>query len=260
MEGFYVLYDMELTQSRAKARACGVCMSKKNVEELLAQSASTDVQVLLTAKEHAKRAALDNPSQANLAALERASKMLESAMETVKSLKTAKDVLNYIQEQGRKVGQTKLYDDMNAGRLRKQKDGSFKLRDVNRYMQSLPMLGTSDAVADKAADRQKRKEEAEIRRIQAVADKEEFNLAVAKGKFIPKEQVYLELAARAVTLAASLKTAFEANATDMVYMVDGNPKKVAAFVEHLERTLDEALNEYSREMDIEVTFEVEQEQ
>ena len=33
-----------------------------DVEELLARSASTDIQVLLTAKESAKRAALDDPS------------------------------------------------------------------------------------------------------------------------------------------------------------------------------------------------------
>ena len=56
-----------------------------DVEELLARSASTDIQVLLTAKESAKRAALDEPSQANLAALDRASKMLESAMEATKN-------------------------------------------------------------------------------------------------------------------------------------------------------------------------------
>lgn len=51
-----------------------------DVEELLARSASTDIQVLLTAKENAKRAALDDPSQATLAALDRASKMLELSL------------------------------------------------------------------------------------------------------------------------------------------------------------------------------------
>ena len=62
-------------------------MPEKNVEELLARSASTDVQVLLTAKENAKRAALDDPSQANLAALDRASRMLESAMQATTNLR-----------------------------------------------------------------------------------------------------------------------------------------------------------------------------
>lgn len=230
-------------------------MPDKNVEELLARSASTDVRVLLTAKENAKRAALDDPSQANLAALDRASRMLESAMQATTNLRDWRAVLAYVDENGRKLGKTKLFDDIKKGRLKKQPDGTFKQRDVDRYMASLPMAGTPDAVAEKAADRQRRKEEEEIRRIRAVADKEEFDLQVKKGRYILKNLVHLELAARAVTLASGLKTAFEAQHLDLVATVDGNPKKGAALVEKLETMLDEALNEYSREIEFEVIFE-----
>ncbi len=233
-------------------------MPEKNVEELLAKSASTDVQVLLTAKENAKRAALDDPSQANLAALDRASRMLESAMQATTNLKDYRAVLTYTEENGRKLGKTKMFEDIKKGRLKKQPDGTFRQRDVDRYMASLPMAGTPDAVAEKAADRQRRKEEADIRKAEAAAEREEFDLAVKKGKFVPREQVHLELAARAVTLASGLKTAFEAQHLDLVALVDGNPKKGAALVERLEALLDEALNEYSREMEFEVTFEAEQ--
>lgn len=229
-------------------------MPEKNVEELLAKSASTDVQVLLTAKENAKRAALDDPSQANLAALDRASRMLESAMQATTNLKDYRAILTYTEENGRKLKKTKLFDDIRKGRLKKQPDGTFKQRDVDRYMASLPMAGTPDIVAEKAADRQRRKEEADIRKAEAAAEREEFDLAVKKGKFVPREQVHLELAARAVTLASGLKTTFEAQHLDLVALVDGNPKKGAALMERLEAMLDEALNEYSREMEFEVTF------
>ncbi len=233
-------------------------MPEKNVEELLAKSASTDVQVLLTAKENAKRAALEDPSQTNLAALDRASRMLESAMQATTNLKDYRAVLTYTEENGRKLGKTKMFEDIKKGRLKKQPDGTFRQRDVDRYMASLPMAGTPDAVAEKAADRQRRKEEADIRKAEAAAEREEFDLAVKKGKFVPREQVHLELAARAVTLASGLKTAFEAQHLDLVALVDGNPRKGAALVERLEAMLDEALNEYSREMEFEVTFEAEQ--
>lgn len=232
-------------------------MPEKNVEELLAKSASTDVQVLLTAKENAKRAALDDPSQANLAALDRASRMLESAMQATTNLKDWRAVLAYVSENGRKLGKTKLYNDIGLGRLKKQSDGTFKQRDVDRYMASLPMAGTPDAVAEKAADRQRRKEEADIRKAVAAAEREEFDLAVKKGKFVPREQVHLELAARAVALASTLKTNFEARNLDFVAAVEGNPKKAASLVERLEVVLDEALNEYSRELEFEVTFAAE---
>ena len=233
-------------------------MPEKNVEELLAKSASTDVQVLLTAKENAKRAALDDPSQANLAALDRASRMLESAMQATTNLKDYRAILTYTEENGRTLKKTNLFDDIRKGRLKKQPDGTFKQRDVDRYMASLPMAGTPDIVAEKAADRQRRKEEADIRKAEAAAEREEFDLAVKKGKFVPREQVHLELAARAVTLASGLKTTFEAQHLDLVALVDGNPKKGAALMERLEAMLDEALNEYSREMEFEVTFEAEQ--
>lgn len=168
--------------------------------------------------------------------------------------KNTRAVLAYAGECGRKLGRTKLFDDIKIGRLKKQPDGAFKLRDVDRYLATLPMAGTPDTVAERAADRQRRKEEAEIRRIEAVAKKEEFALAVAQGKFVPKERVHLELAGRAATLASGLKTAIEARNLDLIALVEGNPKKSAAFVEMLESFLDEAMSEYSREMEIEVSF------
>ena len=91
----------------------------------------------------------------------------------------------------------------------------------------------------------------------AAAEREELDLAVKKGKFVPKEQVHLELAARAVALASNVKTAFEARNLDLVATVDGNPRKGAALIEALEGIFDEAFNEYSREMEFEVTFTAE---
>lgn len=229
-------------------------MPEKNVEELLAKSASTDVQVLLTAKENAKRAALEDPSQTNLAALDRASRMLESAMQATTNLKDYRAVLTYTEENGRKLGKTKMFEDIKKGRLKKQPDGTFKQRDVDRYMASLPMAGTPDIVAEKAADRQRRKEEADIRKAEADAEARTFDLAVKKGRYVLKDQVHLELAARAGTLSSGLKTAFEAQGLDIVSLVEGNPKKCTTLIERLESILDEALNEYSREMEFEVTF------
>ena len=180
--------------------------------------------------------------------------MLEKAVDAKTNFRTWRDVLAYLKDAGRKVGQTKLFDDINKGRLRRQTDGSFKLRDVDRYAASLKMAGTSDSVAAQAADRQRRREEADIRRTEAAARREEFRLNVEMGKFVPREQVHLDLAARAVTLASGLKTAFEAQALELVEVAGGNPHKAATLVERLEALLDEALNEYSREMVFEVTF------
>lgn len=231
-------------------------MSQQTIESVLEQSSKTDVQVLLSAKEQAKRMALENPSAQNLASLEKATKMLESALAAQKNSKDWREALAYItQDLGRKLGKTKLFDDIKKGLLKKQGDGSFRIKDVERYAASLPMAATPDVLAEKASERQRRKEEEEIRRISAIADKEEFLLAVRKGQFIPREQVHLELAARAVTLSSGLKTTLEARGLDIIETVGGNPKKARDLFAFLEGVLDETLNEYSRPLEFDVVFE-----
>lgn len=176
----------------------------------------------------------------------------------MKNLKNTADVLKYIEEQNRKVKKTKLYEDINKGLLKKQADGTFKLRDVDRYLVSLPVLGTTDSVAEKASERQRRKEEQEIRRITAIANKEEFDLAVKQGKFIAKEKVYQELAARAVTLGIQIKTAFEVSAVELVELVEGNPKKTNSLKQKMTEIFENALSEYAKEMYIEIVIENEE--
>ena len=40
----------------------------------------------------------------------------------------------------------------------------------------------------------------------------------------------------------------------MIALVEGNPKKSGPFVEHIEQVIDEAMNEYAKPIEIEVTF------
>ncbi len=162
--------------------------------------------------------------------------------------------LAQISESGRKLGKSKLFEDIKRGRLRRQADGTFHLRDLERYMASLPMQGTPDGITERAQDRQRRKEEAEIRKLEAAAKREEFDLLVKMGRYVPREQVHLELAARAVILSLALKTALEARILDIISAIDGNPKKSLPLMELLESIMDEAFNDYSREMEFELQF------
>ncbi|MDL2268859.1 hypothetical protein LJC71_04885 [Desulfosarcina sp. OttesenSCG-928-A07] len=220
----------------------------------LAKSASTDIGVLLKAKEDAKRRLLEDPSQRNLSAFEKASKMLDKAKDPQISLRDANAVLEYIESVGRKLRKTKLYDDIGRGRLRRRSDGSFNPSDVDRYAATLPTLGTPDKLARDAESRMRRRENAEIRRIENAADKEQFQLDVLRKKYIDRDQVYLELASRAVTLAAGLKTAFEAAAIDIINEVKGSQKKAANLIRMVEGIIDTEMNEYATTDEFEVMF------
>lgn len=222
---------------------------------LVEMSRKNDIPALLNAKNRAQQDVYAEPSKENLAILERATAMLEKAMDAGQNCKTWKEALKYLEEDcGRKIGKTKLFEDIKAGRLRKQPDGSFKRRDLDRYAASLPTAGTPDRVATDAARRQREKEEQEIRRIRVAADKEEFSLKIRQGQYIARDAVYLELAARAVALSSSLKTAFEAQSLDVIALVEGNPKKSGPFAERIDQIVDEAMSEYAKPVDIEVTF------
>lgn len=247
---------------------------KKDLKELVEQSASTDVQVLLTTKEQLKREMLADPANPSLsAAFERVCKTLDAAMQKQKEKEKAQEeeaqkqeeekkvfadipeVLAYIKSQGRKVGRSKLYSDVKKHRyLPEQMDGTIRLSDVKAYMTKLPLTGTPPALAEKVADRQARKEEEEIRRIRAVADREEFNLSVLKGKFIAKDLLYLELAGRAVALRDGLKNAAESHASELVELAGGDAKRTAAFLEGLGRIFDECIGDYARPLSIEVSI------
>ncbi len=227
---------------------------QKELAELLERSKGSDIKVLLAAKEKAKAKAAMDPSPSNMNALDRASRMLDSAMQEETKLKDYQAVLRYVAENGRKLGQSKLYADVGKGRLKKQVDGSFRVKDVDAYMKTLAFAGTPDQVADKVADRMKRKEEADIRRAEAAARREEFNLEVAMGRYIRREEVYVELAGRAVALRDALKNGTEACALELVELVEGKPELSSGLLNRLGRLFDESLGEYARPLTLEVEF------
>ena len=115
----------------------------EKLRSLVEVSRKNDIPALLNAKNRAQQDVYSDPSKENLAVLERATAMLEKAMDAGQNCKNWKEALTYLQEDcGRKIGQTKLFADIKAGRLRKQPDGTFKRRDLDRYAASLP---TADA-------------------------------------------------------------------------------------------------------------------
>ncbi len=229
------------------------------IEELLQRSKGTDIPVLLQAKELAKQEVRRKASDSNLAALQRATAMLEraeNAMESdkqeAKIFKNVGAVLRYLQEEkGRQIEKSKLYADIKKGLLRKE-DKVYRQIDVDRYAGGLPLTTTPDGRANDAEERMRRKDEAEIRIKEAQAVREEKKNLVIDGQYISKEQVYQEFAARAVALNAGLKSEFRAGALDMILAVGGDQQKTELLVREAEKLIDAACNEYARELQFEV--------
>jgi hypothetical protein len=231
------------------------------LEQLLDRSKSTDIPVLLQAKETAKQLVRREPSSANVAALHRVTAMLENAERAMDTdddfpdlFRSVGEVLRYLQdEKGRQIQRTKLYDDIKKGLLRKEKR-RYRRVDVDRYAASLPLATTPDGREAEAAERLRRSEEAEIRIREARAVREERKNSILEGKYVPREEVDQELAARAATLNMGLKSKMEAVALDLVAAVGGKPKRARTLVQELEKIIDAACNEYAQPIEFEVTI------
>lgn len=230
------------------------------IEELLAKSRRTDIPALLQAKEKAKQILRTDPAVAPL--LARLDSMLEKAEEkamatnggTPDVFKNTGEVLRYLQEEsGRQIEKTKLYEDIRKGLLRKA-DKKFRKVDVDKYAASLPRSTTPDGRVADAEARQARKEEAEIRIKEAQADREEKKNAIMDGKYVLREDVDQELAAKAVALNMGLKSKIEANALAIVTRVGGKPKRARTLVQSLEELVDAACNEFAQPLELEVTL------
>lgn len=228
---------------------------EQQFEEILEKSRDADQKVLIAAKTQAQRAVAAKPTEANLRTLARANKMLDAAMQGKKetTLADVEAVLAFVADAGRKLGKSKLYKDVSGGRLRRQPDGSFLVKHVEKYMLSLPMAGNTQEFVDETEKRQRRKEEAMVRRAEADAEAAEFKLNQLKGLYAPRDEVLVELAGRAVALREGLKSAFESAMPELVDAVSGDALKVPALRALIEGTIDRSIGEYAKPL----TFEVE---
>ncbi|GFM33304.1 hypothetical protein [Desulfovibrio subterraneus] len=232
-------------------------MDEMKLDELLARSASSDVASLLKAKEEAKRLMRDDPSPQAIAAFERASRLLEARMPSNKNgeitFSSTAQVIEHLTSQQRKIAKSKLYADIKSGRLRKRENG-FVQSDVDAYARTLPFITTPDKQANSAEDLARRKQEAEIKRIEEQAKREQIKRLREEGKLIPREDVEMELSTRGVALETGLKSAIEVQVLELINVVEGNPNHSHTLINMLESIIDTALHEYSREMEIEVEF------
>lgn len=172
---------------------------------------------------------------------------LEEKSETrPKSFKSKKEVLSYLHEIGKKIQKSKLYEDIKAGFLRTQKDGTFRRRDVDVYSATLPAVALPEKTHDHILDLSQKELEEKIAKTRAQRLAIELDLQIKEGKYVLRDDVYLELASRAAALDMSLKSVFRLYAPDYIRLVGGDVTKSEELCAEFEKNLNTALTEYSK--------------
>jgi hypothetical protein len=219
----------------------------QELESLLERSSGTDVPVLLRAKEEAKRLVKADPSATNLSALDRASRMLKEAMgnQNNNQFTDIKSVLSYLQET-RQIKQAKLYKDVRAGFLRRQKDGTFRRSDVDRYAASLKAVALPERQTDDLSALAKQEQEERVLSLQEKRRSIVFDREVKQGRYVLRDEIALELAGRAMALSVGLRSALQVAAPELIQAAGGDKNRADDLMREIEKHLDEALNEFSR--------------
>jgi len=221
-------------------------MDDKELRRLIEADRSTDLQLLLNAKNEAKRRLMDEPSAANLSAFEKASAMLEKASagdEQGRLFKNRAEALRHLQAKGYKVKKSKFYKDVKSGLCHINPDGQISEGALSRYIQH-PGAGLiqSDAVEDMDADLKemlRKKEQLAVRNLELKNRKEVFAYEKETGQYVRRDDVDLELVSRAVALRSFMRHRFTTNATE------DSTRDPGALLRHLQADFDEGLTAFA---------------
>jgi len=136
------------------------------------------------------------------------------------------EVLDYLKGEGWKTSKTALYEHKRKGLIRPDRDGGrYSLRAVQRYAYDHLVLEKTH-VRKQEDDLRRRRIKAEIAKIEEQAKRERLRREIEEGKYVPREDFELELAARAAVLDTMRRTNIRTRAAERVALVGGDPARI----------------------------------
>lgn len=170
------------------------------------------------------------------------------------SFKNTKEVLAYLEGEGWKVSQPTLYRHVKDAKLQGEQDGTFTLKAVQKYARThLQLVSTRQKVADD--DLQRKKLQLDIDLQEEKLKREKLKRETEEGGLIPREDVDLELASRAVVQDHEWTRAIQSRAGEIIALVEGSADRSSDLVRFLLEIKDEIMNEFASTRDWHVLFQ-----
>jgi hypothetical protein len=170
-----------------------------------------------------------------------------------REFKNLLEVSEHLEKEGWKVSRSTLYKHAKDGRLHPDANGVFPAKAVEKYaIQWLHRKSDSEKVrAEKLAEEERREK---IKYQAALRKQMELKLAILEGKYIQKDQLYLELAARAAVLDTGIKALVQLRADHWLATAQGNQGAIAEFMRALLADFDDLVNSFSTTKQFQVMF------
>jgi hypothetical protein len=232
-----------------------------DIQNLIDKSSGTDISALLSAKEMAKRRMLEDPSGANITGYDRASAMLDRALEkqrmaeavpesapAVESVRFRRlsEVVKWLKDEGYKIKKSKVYMDAKAGYLSVAEDGGYSQEAVLAYVHTQSLEKISDSKAGKLDALSERRLEKEVEKLTVQVEKLTWDMERDQGKYLPKDEVRTELALKISAFEAGFKHISVTRASDWVAAVGGRQEKQQVLIDMIHSAIDTLLGEFAQ--------------
>lgn len=181
----------------------------------------------------------------------------ESALgETDDTFASRLDAWRYLQDSGWQIGRSQFYAHCKEGRLRREKSGVYTQAAVDKYARLHCRLAeTGEKVNDRLSRMAEEKAETELSREKLRLDREQHELSVRKGEYVPRDEVELMIIGRAVALMAHLKHLVQMRSPEWIELVDGRQDRGAELIGAILTGIEAHLATFARDVEFEVIME-----
>ena len=176
------------------------------------------------------------------------------------AFKNILEVVKYLQGLERyKVSQAAVYRHRDHGKLRPQPDGSFLVKDVDRYAGTflklkdgsggLKLRQAAPAIADDKAA-------AEARKVSAQAEHWEIKTKILRGEYVERSVLEAALARRAAIFKSDIENFIRANSAEFIKLVSGDDLKAPDAIEFWLEASEKWLARYAEDVKHELPITV----
>lgn len=151
----------------------------------------------------------------------------------------------WLEKQGYKVTLKTLYNHRNKKKwLVPDENGNYTLEQVKKYADKR-LSYKSAVISKKREEKISEKEKEDLRLTKAKADAEEFKLSKEKKENIPRAEVDMEAAAKAIALYSEIKGEHEVHINEIIEVAGGEEKNAVAVLGLLIDIINRAMNNYA---------------
>ena len=217
----------------------------------------TDIEVLIEAKETARQRVVDDPSDKNLAAYERALKLVDGRQGNGDPEEPAfanrQEALKQLERLGYKIKKSKLYKDAKDGLLKLQPDGKVLEKDLDRYARLAKLEKPAEISGVNIDNVLAEKAQKELEKLHEQIKDLKLKNEVATGQYVEKALVDMEMASHIAVINAGFDQVISESLPEVIDVVNGDSTKLAEAMELVANKKAEMMNRLS-EMSFEVEF------